>query len=204
MIIHVKSVVFAMEEQKKPDGKTVSDVLQSVSIAIDSYDDIFSDFDPSPYATRLLSEDFLRELKRHYVENRHGEFIITFTLPKSARTEKTETLVRKRIKDYFSLHLQKLKKDMDKSSRSGLIRVVGGILFDILLFAIPALQSPVIVTILSTLSLYLLWSGYENLFEIPSKFKSKQRFFEKFVSAKYNFVDEEEVVKIINIGSSYR
>ena len=193
-----------MDEQEKVDGSTVSDALQSVSIAIDSYDDIFSDFDPSPYATRLMSEDFLRELRRHYVENRHGDFVITFTLPKSLRSEKTENLIRKRIKDSFSSSLSKLKKENDKERKEGLFRIVGGAVIAALVFTVPQFETQLPLMILSTLSWYFLWSGYEKFFELPSKMKKREHFFGKFISAKYNFVDQEEVVRTMNLSSSYR
>ncbi|MBI5227427.1 hypothetical protein HY988_02450 [Candidatus Micrarchaeota archaeon] len=193
-----------MEEQKKYDGVSVSGVLQSVSIALDGYDDIFSDFDPSPYAIRLMSEDFLRELKRHYTENRHGDFVITFTLPKSLRSEKTENLIRKRIKDHFTSSLSKLRKETYKARREGILRIGGGMAIAALVFTVPQFETQLPLMILSTLSWYFLWSGYEKFFEAPSAMNKKERFFDKFVSAKYNFVDQEDVVKSINIGSSYR
>ena len=43
--------------------KTLKRILSSVHIALDDYDDIFSDFDISPYNQRALSKDFLDELK---------------------------------------------------------------------------------------------------------------------------------------------
>src|SRR3989338_8032949 len=44
--------------RKIEDGK-LSSILNSIQIALDHYDDIFSDFDPSPFNQRMLSDDFL-------------------------------------------------------------------------------------------------------------------------------------------------
>ena len=37
---------------------------KEISFWLDSYDDLFSDFDPRPYAQKGFSEDFLDEAKR--------------------------------------------------------------------------------------------------------------------------------------------
>lgn len=36
----------------------------NISLILDSYDDIFSDFDPRPFSEKALSDDFLVECKR--------------------------------------------------------------------------------------------------------------------------------------------
>lgn len=38
--------------------------MSEISIWLDNYDDIFSDFDPRPYSQRSLSDDFLAEAKK--------------------------------------------------------------------------------------------------------------------------------------------
>ena len=35
-----------------------------ISLSLDNYDDIFSDFDPRPFSQRALSDDFLIEAKK--------------------------------------------------------------------------------------------------------------------------------------------
>ncbi|NYT12918.1 MAG: hypothetical protein GKC01_00225, partial [Candidatus Methanofastidiosa archaeon] len=37
---------------------------KNISLILDSYDDLFSDFDPRPYSVRGLSDDFLIECRR--------------------------------------------------------------------------------------------------------------------------------------------
>ena len=40
--------------------------LAEISILLDSYDDIFSDFDPSPYSERTLSDDYFNINDRRF------------------------------------------------------------------------------------------------------------------------------------------
>jgi len=189
--------------QKAAEPK-VSDVLQSVRVALDSYDDIFSDFDPSPYETRILSDDFLKELRRRYAERRKGEFAVSFTLPRSLRSEKTEALVRKRIKDYFKARLKELAKERRDRLKNGGLRLLAGAVLSLPLIFLPQLDIVPVLTLVSVLIWYVLWSGFEELFEVSSRLRRRQSFYEKFLRADYNFMDQEEVVRSINISSSYR
>lgn len=57
--------------------------LAEVSILLDSYDDIFSDFDPSAYSERTLSDDFIIQAKKNF-RNKSGNKKISlgfFCLP---------------------------------------------------------------------------------------------------------------------------
>ncbi|MBI2079810.1 hypothetical protein HYT84_03525 [Candidatus Micrarchaeota archaeon] len=183
--------------EEKNEIKTVSDALQITQIAVDSYDDIFSDFDPSPYETRLLSEDFITELERRSAETKKDVFIIHFTLPREMRSEKTEVLVRKRIKEHFRKALKDLEKIRKEKIHRGLIRIAIGVLISISLFFIPELDATPILMILSVLIWYALWSGFEYVFESPRRLNRKIVFMEKFMKAEYKFMNEEDVIEII-------
>ena len=54
-------------------------------VRLDTYDDIFSDFDPRPHARRELSEDLIKELSRRYRENPKGDLELRFYIPAHAR-----------------------------------------------------------------------------------------------------------------------
>ena len=155
--------------------KKVSDVLQSVHIALDGYDDIFSDFDPSPYETRILSDDFLNELHKRYVETPKGAFSITLSLPKAYRSEKTESLIKKRIKDYFKGRLKDLDKTMQEKLRRGILRVGVGASISFAVIVIWALEQPFITALISPLIWYLMWSGFESIFEVAQSATGRSR-----------------------------
>ena len=174
--------------------RTVSDVLQKAVIALDSYDDIFSDFDPSPYEKRLLSADFLRELRRRHAATPKSQFEISFTLPKALRSEKTESLIRKRIKDHFKSELKETDRKAREHVRTGGIRLAVGIFLTLLIFFVPQLDIVPYVTILSVLIWYTIWSGIENMSEASVHIWKRKAFAEKFHKAEYNFLAQEDVV----------
>ena len=51
-----------MEKEEQINAKKFRE--GNISIVLDSYDDLFSDFDPRPYRIRALSDDFLLECKK--------------------------------------------------------------------------------------------------------------------------------------------
>jgi hypothetical protein len=183
-----------LPEPKKPETKKVSDILQSVHIALDSYDDIFSDFDPSPYETRILSDDFLNELHKHYLETPKGSFQIVITLPHAFRSEKKETLIRKRMKDYFKGRLKDLEKSMKERLKRGVTRAMVGLLISLSVLLTPLEWHTFITALISPLLWFLMWTGFESIFDVSSKMKKKRAFFEKFMKAEYTFLDEEGVL----------
>jgi hypothetical protein len=184
-----------------PEFKTMTEALQSTQIALDTYDDIFSDFDPLPYETRILSDDFLNELGKRYAETHKGELIVIFTIPKGARSEKVENIVKKRVKDYFKARHAKAKKLVDEDQKKGFLRVGVAIIsyLPIIIFSEPVLSH--IAPLLSVLAWYFLWTGLDKLLEVPGKLVAEMNFCDRFHRAKYNFVDEETVVKSIGISS---
>lgn len=198
--VEVKKAV--KPEQVKIEPKTMTNALQIAQIALDTYDDLFSDFDPSPYETRILSDDLLKELRRRYAERGRGEFVVNFSLPKALRSEKTEALIKKRIKDYFRTKLKTVEKDRKESVKKGALRFAAGLAVSLGLLFVPALDAVPFITILSVLTWFLFWTGYDHLFEASHRLRKRKAFYEKFLKAEYKFVDQEEVVRYIS--SSYR
>jgi hypothetical protein len=182
-----------MDERQNP--KSVTEVLQKAEIALDGYDDIFSDFDPSPYETRLLSEDFLIELRRRHAAKAKGQFIVNLTLPHALRSDKTETLVKKRVREHFRIRYKDLEKTRTEVIRHGAALLVIGFTLSAALIFIPILETIPFLTIFSVLIWYTLWSGFEYLFEPSRRLNRKIAFADRFMKAEYNFISQEDLVK---------
>jgi hypothetical protein len=189
--------MFLQAMDQKSSLKTLSDVLQIVDIALDSYDDIFSDFDPSPYTTRTLSVDFLNELYRRYSQSPKGNFVVNLTVPSALRSEKTEHLIRKRIKDHFREREKTMDARMRDKVRSGLARVSIGVIISAVVLLVPTLDIQPVLVLLSVLIWYFLWSGFDLLFEVPVKLRMKKARADKYLNADYNFLSTEEVIQTL-------
>ena len=71
--------------------------LAEVSILLDSYDDIFSDFDPSEYSERALSDDFCIQAKKHS-RNEIGNKMTLRVLLKTCFMNRDRSFCRRRGK----------------------------------------------------------------------------------------------------------
>lgn len=167
--------------------------IQEISIAIDSWDDIFSDFDPSPLEQRILSEDFLSELKKRYRETQRGNFIITVYAPMSLKDDASERIVIKRLKQYFKLRHLSTQKEINDARGKGTIFVIFGILFlsIITLIAYFKLLSPLAIEligiILMPLGWFGIWEGFSRIIEPAPLIKQDLELFAKLSKAAFKF-----------------
>ncbi len=65
-----------------------------ISIILDTYDDIFSDFDPRPYSERALSDDFLIEANKASRDKASGQIELIFLIPQKMRNIESENLIK--------------------------------------------------------------------------------------------------------------
>jgi hypothetical protein len=100
-----------------------------VSLLIESYNDIFSSFDPRPFSQRSLSVDFLEEAKRATREIKPGVFELRFLVPKAKRSIEKEIVIKKRLKEHFKKHHEMLNKEKRGIIHQGLFFVFFGFLF---------------------------------------------------------------------------
>src|ERR1035437_3645551 len=72
-----------------------------VSIWLDGYDDIFSDFDPRPYSERSLSDDFIAEAKKVSREKLLKINELNLLIPDSKRNAEQESVIIKNLHANF-------------------------------------------------------------------------------------------------------
>lgn len=197
----------AMEVEKAVEEKKPSAILSLIHIGLDSYDDIFSDFDPSPYSERLLSEDFVFEARRRCAETGKGGLELRFSLPGRLRSQKTEALIKRRLKRYFQMKVKEGEEEIKKSRMRGAIYFAAG--FAVLLFVAAVLQIEALRSISHFLEVLLvpigwfgMFDGVELLVESPRKFEKEINFNRRLSEAAYNFFSEEELVKSLEASEA--
>jgi len=183
--------------EEKLDELKFATAFKAIQIALDDYQDIFSDFDTAPFHRRTLSDDFLKEIERRYVETEKGEFEVRLTLPESKREQKVESVIKKRLKDYFIMLLKEKQGDLEKRKKFGIIKILAGIATIVAVFEFPIIGTTSLATIFSVFAWYSMWSGYENLFEVPWKIERERNFLKKFSRARYYFISEEAVGDVL-------
>ncbi|HAJ57140.1 MAG TPA: hypothetical protein DCL35_05160 [Candidatus Omnitrophica bacterium] len=167
--------------------------IQEISIAIDSWDDIFSDFDPSPLESRILSGDFLAELKKRYRETQRGNFIVTVYAPLFLKDDTSERLVIKRLKQYFKFRHLSVQKEINDAIARGMLFVVCGVVFLSFLTLgayykiFNTLTLELIGIILMPLGWFGIWEGFSRIIEPLPLSKQDLELFGKFAKAQYKF-----------------
>lgn len=99
--------------------------VSPVTLALDDYDDIFSDFDPRPYSQRSLSDDFLNEAKKATRDN-ENKVELMMLIPKNKRNPHQEHIIKKRLREHFVRHANLEQEKMKKIMLNGLIFIVLG------------------------------------------------------------------------------
>ena len=165
-----------------------------ISLWLQGYEDIFSDFDPRPYSQRGLADDFLSALKKGCKDKVKDYLEIALIVPKKKRNLHYESLIRHRLKKHFTKHFQRYKAE----KRSTLIQGVGFILLGITLMFLTAfffykakdtsLLAAFLVLIMEPGGWFLFWEGLDLVI-----FDSKVRdgdlnHYNKLSSAKIVFV----------------
>jgi len=188
----------AHNEKKAVLGLIASPSL--MRIAIDTYDDLFSDFDSSPYPQRALSDDLLKELQKRYTETPKGEVEVRFSMPSRLRSHQVEAVARKRLKDYFQAQVKLLNKEMDDRKKMAAALFAGG--FAVLLGTIYlteyVAQSHILeVTglLITPLGWFGMWEGTSRFVDYATRYEEKRKFFQRFARANYVFMNEEDFVR---------
>ncbi len=159
-----------------------------VSLIIDTYDDIFSDFDPRPYDVRALSEDFITAAKRATVDRARGGLELHFMIPAAVRKLSEEEMISRRLKDYFRKRYKLSRKNALASRRRSLLFIAIGMvigLADALVFSasgefnLGAIFTDSITLILTPASWYTIWTGLDMLISKPKEVADDEEFYKK-------------------------
>ncbi|TAL33236.1 MAG: hypothetical protein EPN93_14485 [Spirochaetes bacterium] len=167
--------------------------MSEISIWLDGYDDIFSDFDPRPYSERVLSDDFLKEAQKVSDEKFPATHELNLLVPRAGRETKTEKIIRKRLKLYFRARLDLARKDLLRMRLKGLMLV--GIAIVILTVATLVslieeknLAAHMFLVLLEPAGWFTIWNGFDELFFAPAKKKPTLEFYRKMARCNIVFV----------------
>ncbi len=184
----------AEEQAQIPEISFVE--IRDISIAIDSYDDIFSDFDPREFSQREVSDDLLKDLKRRYVEGKSGRLEVRFILPADLREPKLEATIKKRLREHFERRLKGLEGEVHKRRWRGKMYIAFGALFLLVQayyssFFRDVLSSELLAIILVPAGWFGMWTGIEKLLEDPERVEEQKKLNEKLMHASYIFLSQD-------------
>lgn len=180
----------------KPNTVQIKD-FQEITVAIDTLDDIFSDFDPRPLAQRALSEDFLKEIKKFCRETPIGRLTVVFLGPVSLKDELTKNFQEKAIINHFHQEFKKRASENNKIIQNlrgtGFLYILFGMsLLLVLTFLgykkiISVLSLEVLGVLLMPLGWFGVWEGFSKIVDTPYRLKEEAVMYAKLSKAQYTF-----------------
>lgn len=181
-----------MPNNKITDSKDLLNKSE-ISIIIDNYDDIFSDFDPRPFTHRALSDDFLLETKRASADKDFEGLELKFLLPAHERRLNLEKIIRRRLREHFIRHYHLQLKEKHKILWKGLIFVFTGIL--LMMFATYLLFHfkessfgfSFLIILLEPAGWFSFWEGLNILFFESKTINPNLEFYKKMSHIKITF-----------------
>ena len=180
-------------EAKKFQEDTKNQNFRDISIWLDSYDDIFSDFDPRPYSERNISDDFLYELKKVCKENKSPINNLNLLIPDKSRSDVNENLIIKRLHTHLKKNYHDFRELLMIQKRNGFLSVFAGVVLMIGASYISLLKSEnflmhTILVILEPAGWFILWTGLDDLRKSLRIQRSELDLFIKMAKSKIVFV----------------
>jgi hypothetical protein len=164
---------------------------ENISLILENYHDIFSDFDPRPFNERSLSDDFLNECRKAIIDK--GEVIqLRFLLPKKERNLLDEQKIKKRLRQHFQKHYFEKHHEIKKIKRSGIMWFfLGAIIMTLgtFLYKMEGFFFNLLFIMSEPAGWFFFWEGLGKIF-ITSKTKIPEfTFYKKMSNAEIYFSD---------------
>lgn len=159
---------------------------------LDSYNDIFSDFDPRPFQERMLSDDFIAEAKKACKEKSTAIRTFSLLLPQSVRNETDEKHIAARLSIYFNHAYQQIHAEAEEVKRKGIYFILTGISLMLIASYISFLKSDkyyvhIMLVLFEPAGWFMLWAGLDHLIYSLQKTKSDLKFYSTMANAQFDF-----------------
>ncbi len=179
------------EKEEKNKEKLLK--MAEVSVIIDDYDDIFSDFDPRPFEVRAISDDLLLEAKKACRAKPSGQIEMVFLIPSAVRDDTLENVVRKRIREYFRKHYLLMLDEVAKVKRNGILLALLGIVLLIVATYTSFLEETNVLfkflrILLEPAGWFSAWTGLDQFYYTIREKKPDMDFYERMSNAEIIFI----------------
>lgn len=179
--------------QKSPSVAETSEMrMGNISIILDSYDDLFSDFDPRSYEVRTVSDDFLKECRRALSGKNveEAELELRLLVPEQRREPGHEANIKRRLKGFFSKQWKEKRKEIDLIKKEGVLWAMAGFALMLIAAAVgeyPGFLFKIIFVIAEPAGWFSVWTGLDKLF-FGTREKEKDLYFDRrMAEIKVNF-----------------
>jgi hypothetical protein len=167
--------------------------LSEVSIVIDTWDDVFSDFDPRPLSERTVSGDFIDELKKRYREQHDRDMIIKLFAPEELQDKESELMVTRRLQHHFDDLCRSAQNVRRQQILRGVLYVlVGSVsLSSLVLMTYYQVLSKLVIELLGVVLMPLgwfgVWEGFSRVIDGAPSLQQDIAFYGHLAGATYRF-----------------
>jgi hypothetical protein len=185
-----KEIKYVNKQISEEEKRKIFEISE-VSLWLDSYDDIFSDFDPRPYSQRTLSDDFIEEAKKAVKEKKSGELELRLLVPHSQRDLEKEIIIKRRLREYFRKNFLALKRERRNIKIKGAAITIIGF---VLLIIASIIQHSAYATFyfllpfLEPVGWFSCWFGLDKIFYTLKQQTSEFEFFKKMSRVDIEFI----------------
>lgn len=170
--------------------------LAEINILLSSYNDLFSDFDPSAYPERTLSDDFIIQAKEIAKNKSGNNMSLRLLLPANKRNEKDEGLILERLNSHFRNVYKRLKSEVRNANFKGFTLTFIGIIIMILASYISFIKhdkfyAHLLLVLFEPAGWFLLWIGLDHLVYFLKDTKRELSFYLKMTKSEINFISHE-------------
>jgi hypothetical protein len=166
--------------------------MNTITLWLDNYTDIYSDFDSRHYLKRRISEDFLLEIRTE-INNSSSTFNnIELLLPSAMRNTETEKIIAEGLNNYFKkqYHIQQ-NKCSDKFKNGLKLFIIGVIVMLLNTWVSNYFKESFHIIFLRILlepaGWFLLWAAFDFLFYDYKKLKLESNFYKQMSKTTINF-----------------
>lgn len=166
--------------------------MAELSLWLDSYDDIYSDFDSRNYLRRRISEDFLFELRKELKYKGDHAKDMLLLLPQDRRDASAENIIADSLQDFFKQQFHLYQEKCRNKVNQGLLLMVGGITVMVVnawinfqsrhSFPLTALR-----ILLEPAGWFLMWAALDFLFYNYSLLKREREFYRELQEIHIHF-----------------
>lgn len=168
------------------------DNVRNISIWIDNYDDIFSDFDPREFSERNISDDFLNELKNVFRENNVNINELRLLVPEKNRNVQFENIISKRLHVFFRKNFHIYKTQVISMRKKGFLFILASLVLLLGASYVSSLKSEnllmhALLVLLEPAGWFFIWRGFEDIIDSSRKEMPELSFYNKIAKSKVVF-----------------
>lgn len=164
-----------------------------IQISLDKYDDVFDDWDSSPFKMRDIEDEFL-DFIWDSIEDipSHMDVIFEFSIPQALQNEQKEKVLISALNHQFDYMLRKIKRQRIKDLKETLRYFSIGVFFFIVFYTVfdeaSSFISQIIKDGLFVGGWLFIWETFSNIFIKSYKLSEERQIIQRFKRAQIKFI----------------